>query len=90
MTASTAQTRRDHRAAAALVLAVLAVATSLTFFWLYAIPPLLFAIPAVLLIRSLSATPAGLPRAALGASALVVVAVICDVVFLLKNIHHLY
>ena len=80
----------DRRPTIALVLAVLAVAASLTFFWMYAVPPLLFAVPAGLLVRQVYLQRGALPRTALIAGALIPVAVVCDVTFLLINIHHLY
>ena len=52
----------DRRPVIALILAVLAVATSLTFFWMYAVPPLLFAVPAALPGgRSLTSPPMPAP-----------------------------
>jgi hypothetical protein len=80
----------DRRPMIALALAILAVAASLTFFWMYAVPPLLFAIPAGLLVRQIYIQHGALPRRALIAGALLPVAVVCDVAFLLINIHHLY
>jgi hypothetical protein len=80
----------DRRPVIALILAVLAVATSLTFFWMYAVPPLLFAVPAALLVRQIYLQHGVLPRTALIAAAFLPVAIVCDVTFLLINIHHLY
>lgn len=81
---------RDRRPTVALVLAVLAVAASLTFFWMYAVPPLLFGVPAALLARRVYLERGGLPRRALIAAALLPVALVCDLTFLIINIHHLY
>jgi hypothetical protein len=80
----------DRRPAIALILAILAVAASLTFFWMYGVPPLMFAVPAGLLVRQVYIQHGALPRMALIAGALLPVAVVCDVTFLLINIHHLY
>jgi len=80
----------DRRPVIALILAVLAVATSLTFFWMYAVPPLLFAVPAALLVRQIYLQHGVLPRTALIAAAFLPVAIVCDVSFLLINTHHLY
>lgn len=81
---------RGRRPAIALVLAILALAAALTFFWMYAVPPLLFAIPAGMVVRQVYVQGGALPRTALIAGALIPVAVVCDVAFLLINIHHLY
>jgi len=89
MTTATASDA-DRRPTIALLLAVIAVAASLTFFWMYAVPPLLFAVPAGLLVRQVYIQHGALPRKALIAGALLPVAVVCDVTFLLINIHHLY
>jgi hypothetical protein len=82
--------RTDRGLAWALVLAVAGVLASLTFFWLYALPPLLFIVPsAVLARRRVRAAGTMSPTAAV-TTGLLVVAVLCDVTFLLINIHHLY
>jgi hypothetical protein len=86
----TARPGVDRRPAAALLLAVVAVAVSLTFFWAYAIPPLVFAVPAGLLVRQVYRQHGVLPPKALAAAGLLPVAVACDLTFLLINIHHLY
>lgn len=80
----------DRRPTVALGLAVVAVGASLTFFWAYGIPPLVFAVPAGLLVRKIYRQQGTLPVRALLAAGLVFVAVVCDVTFLLINIHHLY
>lgn len=90
MTITAERTSSDRRPAAALTLAIMAVAASLTFFWMYGIPPLIFAVPAGVLLRRLYAEHRTLPRTALTAAALIPVAIVCDVTFLLINIHHLY
>jgi hypothetical protein len=86
----TAHATIDRRPTIALFLAIMAVAVSLTFFWAYGIPPLVFAVPAGLLVRQISRQHDTLPRKALLAAGLLPVAVVCDVTFLLINIHHLY
>lgn len=90
MTSDSIELRRDRRSAVVVTLAVLALATSLTFFWLYAIPPLLFAVPAAVLTRRLTRERGRLTGATAIATGLIIIAMICDVAFLLVNIHHLY
>jgi hypothetical protein len=80
----------DRRPTIALLLAIVAVAVSLTFFWAYGIPPLLFAVPAGLLVRQIFRQHDNPPRKALLAAGLLPIALTCDVTFLLINIHHLY
>jgi hypothetical protein len=80
----------DRRPLTALILAVLAVAVSLTFFWMYGLPPLVLAVAAAVPLRQLQRERGTLPRPALVAAALLPVALVCDVTFLLINIHHLY
>lgn len=90
MTASTIVARRDRRPAAAVTLAILALATALTFFWLYGVPPLLFAVPAAILTRRLIREQAAMTAVTAVATGLIIIAIVCDVAFLLVNIHHLY
>jgi hypothetical protein len=56
----------------------------------YGIPPLVFVVPAGLLVRKIYRQQGTLSVKALVAAGLVCVAVVCDVAFLLINIHHLY
>lgn len=90
MTTNTSAVSRDRRPAAAVTLAVLALATALTFFWLYGVPPLLFAVPAAVLTRRLIRERGGMTAMTTIASGLTIVAIISDIAFLLVNIHHLY
>lgn len=90
MATDTISTGRDRRPAVAVTLAVLALATSLTFFWLYGIPPLLFAVPATVVTRRLTRERGRLAGATAVATGLIIVAIVCDITFLLVNIHHLY
>lgn len=71
----TIQPSVDRRPTVALLLAVIAVAVSLTFFWAYGIPPLAFAIPAGLLVRQIHRQHNTLPRKALLAAGLLPVAI---------------
>ena len=90
MATDTISAGRDRRPAVAVALAILALATSLTFFWLYGIPPLLFAVPCAVLTRRLTRESGRLSSATTVAAGLIIVAIICDIAFLLVNIHHLY
>jgi predicted cobalt transporter CbtA len=83
-------TSHDRRPQAAVTLAVLALATALTFFWLYGLPPLLFAIPAAVLARRLIRERGGITTMTAVATGLTTIAIICDIAFLVVNRHHLY
>lgn len=90
MTTNTIDANRDRRPVAAVTLAILALATALTFFWLYGVPPLLFAIPAAVLTRRLIRQRGGMTAMTAIATGLTIIAIVCDLSFLLINIHHLY
>ena len=90
MTTNTIDTSRDRRPAAAVTLAILALATALTFFWLYGVPPLLFATPAAILTRRLIRERGSMTPVTAIATGLIIIAIVCDIAFLLVNIHHLY
>lgn len=57
---------------------------------MYAIPPLVSAVPAAVLVRRIYLEDGTLPRNVLIAGVLIPVALVCDLTFLIINIHHPY
>jgi hypothetical protein len=82
--------RHDPRLPAALLLAALAFVASLTFFWMYGVPPLVLAAGAVVLLVLAHRDAGRLPRMGVLAAALVGIALVCDVVFVALNASSLY
>lgn len=85
-----AANRSNRWSTTGLVLAVLTLAISLTFFWFYGIPPLIFGLASLYYVRKSRAEGTARRRQTNIAIVLVALAAVITIVLLAQNWNHLY